>query len=115
MRKVLEDLIFLGAVEEEVKAFGKSWKMRTLSSKDHLDATKETGNFDTLTRIYALKMENLGRALQSVDGVTFVDKNESLELVKQMQPIIVNKLYEEYETLQKKQNTSLENLEELKN
>jgi hypothetical protein len=115
MRKALEDLIFLGAVEGEVEILGKNWKLRTLQSKQHLSATNSTGEYDNLTRIYALKMEILGRALVKVDDIMMTDETETIEFIKSLQPAIVNRLYEEYETLQIKQNDSLANPEEIKN
>jgi DNA-binding HxlR family transcriptional regulator len=115
MRKILQDLVFIGATEDTVKAFGRDWKLKTLTSEEHLEATNATGDFDTLTRIYALKMEILSRSLKGINDVELIDKNEAREVIKQLQPPIVNKLYEEYEKLQKKQNDSLSDLEEIKN
>lgn len=115
MRKILQDLVFIGATEDIVKAFGKEWKLKTLTSEEHLEATNATGDFDPLSRIYALKMEILSRSLKSINEIELIDKGEAMEVVKQLQPPIVNKLYEEYEKLQKKQNESLSDLEEIKN
>lgn len=115
MRKALEDLIFLGAVEGEVEILGKKWKLRTLQSKQHLSATSSTGEYDNLTRIYALKMEILGRALVKVDDIMMTEETETVDFIKSLQPAIVNRLYEEYETLQIKQNESLASPEEIKN
>jgi hypothetical protein len=115
MRKILEDLIFLGAAEETVKLYGKDWTLRTLTSDEHLAATNATGEYDTLSRIYALKMEIVGRALKGVDDITITGVPEGLELVKRLQPPIVNKLYDEYEKLQQKQTESLSSLDEIKN
>lgn len=115
MRKVLEDLIFLGVAEEEFTVFGKTWTLKTLDSEEHLDATNATGDYDTLSRIYALKVEMLGRALKSVEGIKLKDKEESLSLVRKLQPAVVNKLYEKYEELQKQRSDSLNELDEVKN
>lgn len=115
MKKILEDLIFLGATTNEVTLFGKKWKLGTLSSEEHLEATNMTGQYETLSRIYALKLEILGRSLKEIDGVALDDKIETIGFVKKLQPPVVNKLYEEYEKLQQKQVESLNDINEIKN
>ncbi len=115
MRKLLEDLVFIGAAEDTVTLFGKLWKLRTLTSEEHLEATSVTGNYETYSRIYALKMEILSRSLIEVDNIPLLDKNETSEFVKKLQPPVVNKLYDEYEKILKKQDDSLKDLNELKN
>ncbi len=115
MKKILEDLIFLGAVQEEVSLLGKKWKMQTLNSEEHLSATSSTGDYETLSRIYALKLEILCRSLKAIDGIQLDDESETFEFVRKLQPPIINKLYEEYEKLQQKQNDSLRNIDDIKN
>lgn len=115
MKKVLQDLIFLGRVEKEVTVFGKKWKMITLDSDEHLKATNSTGNYDNLSRLYALKVEILSRAIQGIDGIVIEDEIEGRELVTKLQPPVVNKLYDEYEKMQQKQNDSLNELDDIKN
>lgn len=115
MRKVLEDLIFLGNIKEEVSLFGKKWVMETINSEQQLEVMSVTGNQDTLTRIYAIKIEILARAIKSVDDVLLSDLEENLEFIKKMQQPVVNKLYDEYEKLQQKQDDSLKDMESIKN
>ena len=115
IRKALESLISEGVVEETVHVAEKSWTMKTLQSGEHLDATSSTAQYDTLSRIYALKMEILARAIKSVEGIKLDKIEESLDFIRQLQPVIVNKLYDEYEKLQTKQNEAFESVEEIKN
>jgi len=115
MKKVLEDLIFLGSYSEIIEFYGKKWELKTLSSGEQLEATSATGNLDTFSRIYALKLEILGRALKSVDGIKLDDPKETLEAVRKMQPPVINRLFEEYEKIQVKQDDSLKDVEEIKN
>lgn len=115
MKKFLEDLIFLGAAEEIVTAFGKKWKLVTLTSEQHLEATSNTADYETLSRIYALKLEILGRSLKQIDDNILEDEKETLAFVKKLQPAVINKLYDEYEKLQQKQTDSLKELDEIKN
>ena len=115
MKKFLEDLIFLGVAEDTVTVFGKKWTLKTLTSEEHLTATNNTSDYETLSRIYALKLEILARAIKSVENNQLTDLAETLEFVRKLQPIVVNKLYEEYEKLQQKQNETLNDLGEIKN
>lgn len=89
--------------------------MRTLTAEERLEATSSTADYDTLSRIYALKVEMLARSIKSVDNEPFKDKFEALGILKEMQAPVVNKLYEEFEKVQDKQSNALKELEELKN
>jgi len=115
MRKVLEDLIFIGAVKETVNLFGKQWALETLSSDQQIEVMTVTGNYDTLTRIYAIKLEILARSLKAVDDIPLTDVKENLEFIKKLQQPVVNKLYDEYEKIQQKQTESLKEIDEVKN
>jgi len=115
MKKALEDLIFLGAAEDSVKLYGKMWTLHTLTSGEQLSATNATGDYDNLSRINALKIEFVGRALKSIDDITISNAIEGLEFVRKLQPAVVNKLYDEYEKLQQKQSETLDSLDEIKN
>jgi hypothetical protein len=65
--------------------------------------------------VYSLKIEILSRALKGIDDIVLDDAAETLELVNKLQPALVNKLYEKYEEMQIKQNSSSEDLTEIKN
>ena len=60
-------------------------------------------------------MEIIGRAIKSINDINLENEIEGLELVRKLQPPVVNRLYEEYEKIQVKQNESLTNLDEIKN
>jgi DNA-binding HxlR family transcriptional regulator len=115
MRKVLEDLIFIGSIKETIDLFGKKWTLETLNSDQQLEVMTITGNYDTLTRIYAIKNEILARSLKQIDDIPLVDYKETLEFINKLQSPVVNKLYENYEKLVAKQNESLKELDEVKN
>ena len=116
MRKALTDLIFLGVIKETVEIGGHTWTLQTLTTEEQLEATSATGNYtDYVAKVYSLTIEILTRALKMVDNDPLNDKAETTEFVKQLQPIIINKLYEEYQKIQDKQNKSLESIEEIKN
>jgi hypothetical protein len=115
MKDALKDLVFLGYVEEEVELYGKEWKLKTLNSEEQLEASNATGNYDTVSRLLALKMEILGRSLQEVDRIKIDDVEEGLEFVKSLQQPLIQDLYEEYENIQEKQDDSLNDVDEIKN
>lgn len=115
MRKILEDLIFTGKIEESITLFGKSWTLQTLSYDEYIEAVALSANYDTLTRVNYVKLEILARSLKAVDDDPLTDTKENLEFVKQLQIPVINKLYAKYEDIQKKQDESLKDLDEVKN
>ena len=115
MKKILEDLVLLGVVKEPIKLFNREFIMQTLTTEEHIEATNATGDFDPLTRIYALKVEILGRAIKSIDGEPIENKFEMLKTLRVMQAPAVHKLYENFEKLQIKQGEALSDFEQLKN
>ena len=116
MRKALTDLIFLGVIKETVEIGNHTWTLQTLTTEEQLEATNITANYtEYFAKVYALTIEILIRALKMVDNEPFADKAEVTEFIKQLQPIVVNKLYEKYNKMQEKQDKSLENIDELKN
>ena len=114
MSKILEDLIFIGEVEEEIVLFNKTWKMKTLTSEEHLSATSATADYDPISRIFAIKVEVLSRAVKSVDGVIFESRLEASKTFRNMQAIIIDKLYQKYDEIQQKQENALSKFEDLK-
>lgn len=114
MKKALQDLIFLGRVEDTFKVMGKDWKMHTLNSSDQLQATASTAEYDNLARVQALKVAILSRALDSIDDEPIGNVGETRAFLNQLQTNIVFTLYEKYEELQEKQTDALTNYEEIK-
>jgi len=110
MNKVLNDLIELGSAKKDVKAFGKIWKMHTLDAKDQLAATNSTSDYDTLSRVVALKVAIIANAIESVDGQSLGNKSERRETFGKLPIPIINYLYNEYEKLLDSQNEKLNNL-----
>lgn len=110
MSKVLNDLIELGSAKKDVKAFGKTWKMHTLNIKDQLTATNSTSDYDTLSRVVALKVAIVANAVDSVDGQSLGNKSERREIFGKLPIPIINHLYNEYEKLIDSQNEKLNDL-----
>lgn len=111
MRKILEDLVFIGVTKETCKLFGKEWTLKTLSSEEILSATASTADYDNLARINALKRATLARAIIELNGVELKDIPEKIEFLGQMQQPLIDILYGKYEELQKKQNDALKEME----
>lgn len=115
MRKALEDLVFLGQMEDTFTLLGKTWKITTVSSDEQLSATSRTSSYDNLARLNALKIEILSFALKQVDGIELKDSDETGEFVRRLPQPIINAIFEKYEDLATKQAEALEEVEELKN
>ena len=114
INKALADLIFIGSVEDEVVLFKKTWKMKTLTAEEHLASTSSTADYDPISRIFAIKVEVLSRAIKSVDGEPFGNRLEAAQTLRNMQSIIIDRLYQEYDKLQVRQENALSEFDELK-
>ena len=68
-----------------------------------------------LARVNALKVAILARALISVDNEPVGNVGETAELLNKMQPMIINRLYDEYDNMISEQENALADLDELKN
>ena len=112
MNKALKDLLSIGRENKEVKVAGVKWKLHTLNAEEQLAATDSTGDYDNLTRVMALKIAILSRALESVNGEPLGNVGETRDALNKMQFSIVNKLFDEYDkmiTNQEKVLTDLDN------
>lgn len=116
MRKILEDLLFVGTVKETYKIFGKEWVLKTLTSDEQLQATSSTSDYDNVSRINALKIALLSRSICEIDGVELKDLREKIEFLGKLQQPVVDMLYVKFNELQKEQNKSIEEMDsEIKN
>jgi hypothetical protein len=115
MRKIFEDLIFIGRVEKEVSLYGHTWLLSTLTAEEQIDATAATSGFDNIARVNAIKSQFLARSLKSIDGTKILDFAEALEVIGKMQYPILSGLFLKYEELQKEQDDTLKDLEQIKN
>ncbi|AEO93441.1 gp181 [Bacillus phage G] len=115
MRKSLEDLVFVGRIEESFKVYGNDFVLTTLTSSEQLSATAATDRYDNLSRVNALKIEILARSMKKVGDIELNDLQETLDFVGTMQMPMINELFGKYEILQKKQEEALKDLNELKN
>jgi hypothetical protein len=115
MRKIFEELIFVGRIEKEYDLYGHKWLLATLTTEEQVDATASTGNFDNIARVNAIKMQFLSKSLKSIDGNKLLDQNEALELLGKMQYPLLNSLFEKFEELQNEQDLTLKELDEIKN
>ena len=112
MNKALQDLIAIGKTSNEVTLYGKKWKMHTLNSQDQLAATNSTGAFDDLSRVLAMKVAILARAIDTVDGEPIGNPSEARELLSKLQAGLIHKLYDEYDKLIEQQNDKLKKLDD---
>lgn len=112
MNKALSELIELGSAKKNIKAFGKTWRMHTLDTRDQLSATNSTSEYDNLSRVVALKVAIISNAIDAVDGQSIGNRSERREAFGKLPIPIINHLYNEYEKLLVEQNDKLEKLTE---
>lgn len=112
MRKVLEDLLFVGTLKETYKIFGKEWVLKTLTSDEQLKATSSTGDYDNVSRINALKLALLARSLCEIDGVELNDFKEKIEFLGKLQQPVIDMLYIKFNELQTKQDQALKEMDQ---
>jgi hypothetical protein len=119
MRKALEDLIFIGTLEETYTLFKKDWRLKTLTSDEQLLAASSTRDYDQLSRVYALKIATLSRSIIEVNNIELKDLDEKIDLLRKMQQPLIDMLYDKYLDLQRKQDEALKDLnqgsDEIKN
>jgi hypothetical protein len=112
MRKALEDLIFVGNVQETYKLFGKDWTLKTLSNDEQLAATTSTRDYDNLSRVSAIKISTLARSITEVNNISLTDVTEKIELLGKMQQPIIDLLFDKYIELQKIQDEALKDIDQ---
>jgi hypothetical protein len=119
----LEELIFFNKLSEETVIFGKKIKWHTLDGEEFQSALQSTPAFDDFTRMQMLKIEKLTRAIDSIDGHTWLelitkeDKDtttplaKAREIIRKWQKNVIDYFYYKYEQFEQKGNKALEDLE----
>jgi hypothetical protein len=111
MRKILEDLILIGNLQESYTLFNREWVLKTLNSDEMLQVTNSTRDYDQLSRLQAIKLATLARSIVEVNNVELKDINEKIEFLSQLQQPIIDLLYTKYMELQKKQDDEFKAME----
>ena len=123
MANPIEELIFFNKLSEETTIFGKKIKWHTLDGEEFVTALQATPAFDDLTRMNLLKVEKLARAIDSIDGHTWLeliptDKQQEIkpvdkarETIRKWQRNVIDYMYFKYEQLEKKANEALDELD----
>lgn len=96
----LEDLVIKGEASKEYTVVNRRWRLRVLTLAEYqlvyaAAATVE----DPAERAVSLKVAVLGYALIRVNDVP-VDRAKAVEVVDKLPPAIVDKLYEQYASLE---------------
>jgi len=123
MANPIEELIFFNKLSEETTIFGKKVKWHTLDGDEFVTALQSTPAFDDLTRLNLLKIEKLARAIDSIDGHTWLelipaDKQQEMkpvekarETIRKWQRNVIDYFYYKYEQLEQKANKALDELD----
>lgn len=110
MRKILEDLIFIGTNKQTYTIFGKEWTLKTLTSDEQLQATSSTSDYDNVSRLNALKIALLSRSLCEINGTELEDISEKIQFLGKLQQPVVDMLYVKFKELQAKQDSELKEM-----
>jgi len=117
-----DELALIGAQRQESVVLGRKFKFRTLNSDEESMAENAAAVFNGSTKIRILRIEKLARAIESIEGQPFaldeLDKtkgmtllNKARESVYKWQPPVVDRIYEEYEKLEKMRDNAVLELE----
>lgn len=108
-KKTLESLIFTGRMEKDVEIFDNTYRVTTLSHKEHNYIVKALYNFGDTSDLFTIRVLTLASALKSINDVLLDDIEvpgdfESVfdrkkEIIDNLQLSVVEKLYDEYSGL----------------
>ena len=119
----IEELILFNKLSEETTLLGRKVKWHTLDGEEYAQALSSTPTYDDVTRLQLLKIEKLARAIDSIDGQTWVslipqDKQNEIkptqkarETISKWQRSVIDFFYFKFEQLESKSNKILEDLE----
>ena len=119
----LESMIFFNKLSEETVIFGKKIKWHTLDGDDYIGALQSSPAFDDATRVYLLKVEKLARAIESIDGhswLSLIPENKieeikpldkAKETIRKWQGNVIDYIYYKYQQLELKSNKALEEMD----
>ena len=115
----LKNLILLGRETEDVVIGDYTFKISTLSSKQQKDLLKRFFSLSNEDKLANVKIRTLAEAIISVnqvslDSLYYGDENlepyeKKVEIISQLQANIVDKLFEKFDSLNKKTNSIFEN------
>jgi hypothetical protein len=123
MGNALEELIFLNKLSEDVVIFGKKIRWHTLDGDEFVSALQSTPAYDDFTRVQLLKVEKLARAIESIDGQTWLaliskekqaevtPLDKAREVIRKWQRNVIDYIYMKYESLEQKSNQQLQELD----
>jgi hypothetical protein len=117
-----EELALLGMIKGVPVILGKKFVMQTLDSDQEAAAVSAVAVFDEDTKRRVLRIEKLARAISTIDGVPFSvtkeeqDKGETplqkaRKTIYKWQPPVVDRVYAEYEKLEKQRDDAVAEIE----
>lgn len=117
-----EELALLGTQKHTPTILGRKFVFKTLDSDADVMAEQTAAAFVGDTRRRVVRIEKLARSIESIDGVPFsVSKDEenrgatvlskSRELIYKWPPLVVEKVYAEYETMEKMRDSAIAEIE----
>ena len=123
MANPIEELIFFNKLSETATVLGKKVKWHTLDGDEHLSAMSASARaMDDLTRLHLFKIEKLSRAIETIDGIPWMQliKDEekdrttpttkAREVIGKWQKSVIDYFYYQYEQLEVKANNELQKM-----
>lgn len=117
-----EEIALLGIVKDTSVVLGKKFVLKTLDSDEEASAQSAAAIFDAETKRRILKIERLARAIETIDGVPFSlsedEKSRGMNalgkarsVLYRWQPPVVDRVYAEYEKLEKRRDEAIAEIE----
>jgi len=112
VEQMLEDLIAIGEDTIKVVKYGKEWEFKVLASEEYLRALQASSVYkDEYTRLFKLELEVLKFALVTIDGIEWSFEHKQ-QLLNNLNPVIVNTLYQEFDKLRANKESQLAIIED---
>lgn len=117
LKDSFKDIIEFGRLQETFEVLGKKVVMRSLTMKELRAITEVTSRFQgTMSQIQNVKIGCLARSIVTIDGMEFKGSIEERgKFWEDVQVPTLNKFYEYYEKLRKKQEKLVEEATKAKN
>ena len=114
LEESLKELVFSGYMSKTVTLYDKKWTFHVLSMDEIRQAYHDADAYEGIAYNIALRLMILSRALDSVDGAIFLNKDECTNFLYKLPITILMKVYDEYFQLSLEQDKHTFNIEELK-
>lgn len=117
LQESLEELIFMGRQTKEIELAGHKFELSTLTHREHHQMVREVMDISNDADIFVIRIFTLALAIRSIDGKKLSDisvdgkfdseYHKNIAIIDHLQLKMVERLYEEYESLVKDTNENV--------